>query len=68
MDVNEHERLPNLNFGHKLKYRNSDFIAVLHLTVTVHRVFHDKHSLFSSCMLYRLGTDTSMKSGGVKLV
>jgi hypothetical protein len=35
MDVNEHERLSNITLRHKLKQRNSAFIAVLHFTVTV---------------------------------
>jgi len=35
MDVNEHERLTNITLRHKLKYRNSTFIAALHFTVTV---------------------------------
>ena len=33
--VNVHERLSNFTLRHKLKRRNSAFIAVLHFTVTV---------------------------------
>jgi hypothetical protein len=35
MDVNEQERLSNITRRHKLKQRNSAFIIVLHITVTV---------------------------------
>jgi len=35
MDVNEHARLSKIILRHKLKERNSTFIAVLHFTVTV---------------------------------
>jgi len=34
MDVNEHERLSNFTCRHKLKERNTTFIAVLHFAVT----------------------------------
>ena len=34
MGVNEHERLSIIALRHKLKLRTSDFIDVLHLTVT----------------------------------
>jgi hypothetical protein len=34
-DVNEHERLSNFTLRHKLKWRNSAFIAVLHFIVTI---------------------------------
>ena len=35
MDVNEHERLSNVTLRHKLKKRDSTFIAILHFTVTL---------------------------------
>ena len=35
MDVNEHERLSKITLRHKLKLKNSTFIAVLHFIVTV---------------------------------
>jgi hypothetical protein len=35
MDVHEHERIPNITPRHKLRLMNSEFIAVLHFTVTV---------------------------------
>ena len=33
MDVKEYERRSNITLRHKLKYRKSAFIAVLHFTV-----------------------------------
>ena len=33
MDVNQHKRLSNITFRHKLKQSNSTFIDVLHFTV-----------------------------------
>jgi len=35
IDVHEYERLSNITLIHKLKERNSTFIAVLHFTVTI---------------------------------
>ena len=35
MDVNKHERLSNITLRHKLKLKNSVFIAGLHFAVTV---------------------------------
>ena len=32
VDVNEHERLSNITLRHKLKQRNSTFIAVVHFS------------------------------------
>ena len=35
MDVTEHERLYNISLRHRLKKRSSDFVDVLHFTVTI---------------------------------
>ena len=34
MDVNKYERLSSLTLRHKIKKRNSAFIAVLHFTIS----------------------------------
>ena len=43
MNVNEHERLSNITRRYKIKYRNIDFIAVLHFTVTVFNNEYDSY-------------------------
>lgn len=35
MELNEHVRLSDVKRRHKLKYMKSDFIVVIHLTVTI---------------------------------
>jgi len=46
MDVNEHERLSNTTLRHKLKLRNSAFIAVLHFCL-LDRIFLLGRLIFS---------------------
>jgi hypothetical protein len=69
MDANEYERLSNITHGHKLKKRNSGFIAILHFTVTVGSLAMIKtHITYSLCLsinvasghLLRLAKDSNI--------
>ena len=44
MDVIEHERLSNITLRHKIKLKNSTFIAVLHFSHS--RVFNNEHNSY----------------------
>jgi len=44
MDVNEHARLSKIILRHKLKERNSTFIAVLHFSHSI--AFNNKYNSY----------------------